>query len=79
MLDKTILKIKREFITDEKYRLLLADYKKMEQKVENHKKETLKITDRYRSMRKRYFELEEQYLAAVNKLNKYKLPQEIDY
>lgn len=76
MLDQTLLRIHREFSKDEKYKLLMDDYNRMQQKVENYKKETVKITEVYKIVRQKYFDLEKKYTELQQEYEKLKKPQD---
>ena len=65
--DSTLLRIKREFSEDEKYKLLMEDYKKMETITEVYKKEVVKLKEKCLLYKTQIGNLQNKYMAICKK------------
>lgn len=63
--EHTLLQIHREFSTNEKYNLLIEEYNGMKTKVENYKKQMVKLQGAYDYLKQKYFELDQKYSAIT--------------
>lgn len=63
--EQTILQIRREFSANEKYNLLIQEYDNMKVKVDNYKKQIVKLQGAYDYLKLKYFELDQKYATLT--------------
>lgn len=63
--EKLLLKIRREFTKDEKYKILMEDYHRMVKQVEVYKKEVTSLKEKQYQLKKQLSELQSKYTKLI--------------
>lgn len=63
--EKLLLKIRREFTKDEKYKILMDDYHKMVKQIEIYKKEITTLKEKQYQLKKQLTELQSKYTKII--------------
>lgn len=63
---ETLLRIKREFSQEEKYKMLIDDYNKLIEQLNVYKEELVKLKEKQQQLKKQLAEIQYKYTKLLN-------------